>query len=59
MMASMTWLRPASGKPVNVTVFDQARVSGGRIAEHWGVPDRFAGLAQTGLLGHARSYRRE
>lgn len=42
---------PPSNKPVDITVFDQARVSGGRIAEHWGVPDRFALLAQTGLLG--------
>jgi predicted ester cyclase len=23
----------------------------GRIVEHWGVPDRFAMLAQTGILG--------
>ena len=42
---------PASNKPVDITVFDQARIAGGRIAEHWGVPDRFALLAQTGLLG--------
>jgi predicted ester cyclase len=42
---------PPSGKPVDITVFDQARIAGGRIAEHWGVPDRFALLAQTGLLG--------
>jgi predicted ester cyclase len=41
---------PASNKPVDITVFDQARIAGGRIAEHWGVPDRFALLAQTGLL---------
>lgn len=42
---------PPSNKPVDITVFDQARVAGGLIAEHWGVPDRFALLAQTGLLG--------
>jgi len=41
---------PPSSKPVDITVFDQVRVAGGRIAEHWGVPDRFALLAQTGLL---------
>jgi len=41
---------PASNKPVDITVFDQARIADGRIAEHWGVPDRFALLAQTGLL---------
>jgi predicted ester cyclase len=44
-------LGPPSNKPVDITVFDQARVSGGRVIEHWGVPDRFALLAQTGLLG--------
>ena len=41
---------PPSNKPVDVTVFDLARVVDGRIVEHWGVPDRFAMLAQTGLL---------
>jgi predicted ester cyclase len=59
----MTWVRvrvqgtatgpffgPPSRNPVDITVFDQARVADGRIAEHWGVPDRFALLAQTGLL---------
>ncbi|TNC23505.1 ester cyclase [Amycolatopsis alkalitolerans] len=41
---------PPSGRPVEVTVIDVARVTGGRIVEHWGVPDRFALLAQTGVL---------
>ena len=41
---------PASGRPVDVTVIDIARVVDGRIVEHWGVPDRFALLAQTGVL---------
>ena len=41
---------PASDQPVDITVFDQARVVDGRIVEHWGVPDRFALLAQTGVL---------
>ena len=41
---------PPSGLPVDITVFDQARVLDGRIIEHWGVPDRFALLAQTGVL---------
>ena len=41
---------PPSGRPVDITVFDVARVVGGLIVEHWGVPDRFALLAQTGVL---------
>jgi len=41
---------PPSGKPVTLTVIDVARVVDGRIVEHWGVPDRFAIFAQTGLL---------
>ena len=41
---------PPSGRPVTFTVFDQVRVVDGRIVEHWGVPDRFALLAQTGVL---------
>jgi len=41
---------PPSGKPVEVTVIDIARVVDGRITEHWGVPDRFALLQQTGVL---------
>jgi predicted ester cyclase len=41
---------PASNRPVDFLVFDQVRVVDGRIVEHWGVPDRFAVLAQTGLL---------
>jgi predicted ester cyclase len=39
-----------SGRPVDFTVIDVARVTRGRITEHWGVPDRFAMLAQTGVL---------
>jgi predicted ester cyclase len=41
---------PPSGRPVAITVVDIARVVDGRIVEHWGVPDRFALLAQTGVL---------
>ena len=41
---------PPSGRPVEFTVIDVVRVEHGRIAEHWGVPDRFAVLAQIGAL---------
>jgi len=41
---------PPSGRPVDFTVVDIARVVDDRIVEHWGVPDRFAVLAQTGVL---------
>jgi predicted ester cyclase len=41
---------PPSGRPLDFTVIDVARVVDGRIVEYWGVPDRFAVLAQTGVL---------
>jgi predicted ester cyclase len=41
---------PPSHRRVGFTVVDVARVVAGRIVEHWGVPDRFAILAQTGVL---------
>jgi predicted ester cyclase len=41
---------PPTGNPVRLTVIDVARVVDGRIVEHWGVPDRFAVLVQTGRL---------
>ncbi len=41
---------PPSHRPVDFTVFDVVRIVDGRIVEHWGVPDRFAMLAQTGVL---------
>jgi predicted ester cyclase len=41
---------PPSGRPVEMTVIDIARIEDGRLMEHWGVPDRFALLAQTGAL---------
>jgi predicted ester cyclase len=47
-------LGPPSGRPVDITVIDVARVVGGRIVEHWGVPDRFALLTQTGALARLR-----
>lgn len=46
---------PPSGQAVQLTVIDVARVVDGRIVEHWGVPDRFALLAQTGVLDRLSS----
>ncbi|MCC9204883.1 ester cyclase [Arthrobacter sp. zg-Y769] len=45
---------PPSGKPVELTVVDIAAVVDGRITEHWGVPDRFSLLQQTGVLARLR-----
>jgi predicted ester cyclase len=41
---------PPSNAPVDIPLFEVARVVDGRIVEHWGCPDRFALLAQTGVL---------
>lgn len=41
---------PPSGRPIDITVIDVSRIVDGRLVEHWGVPDRFAMLAQTGKL---------
>jgi predicted ester cyclase len=41
---------PPSNAPIDIALFEQARVVDGRIVEHWGNPDRFAVLAQTGAL---------
>lgn len=46
---------PPSGRPLEFTVIDIARIVGGQIVEHWGVPDRFAMLAQTGVLDRLAS----
>jgi predicted ester cyclase len=48
--ASGPFFGPPSNRPIDITVFDVARIVDGRIVEHWGVPDRFALLAQTGVL---------
>lgn len=42
--------REATGKEYAIDVIDVARVENGQITEHWGVPDRFALLAQLGFL---------
>lgn len=44
------FMGPPNGKSFAVTVFDVCRFENGRITEHWGVPDRFAILAQLDLL---------
>ncbi|MFC9694898.1 ester cyclase [Kribbella sp. NPDC056951] len=41
---------PPSNAPIDMALFEMARVVDGRIVEHWGCPDRFALLAQTGVL---------
>lgn len=48
--ASGPFFGPPSNREVDFTVFDLVRIVEGRIVEHWGVPDRFAILAQTGVL---------
>ena len=44
------FMGPPNGKSFEVTVFDECRFEDGKIVEHWGSPDRFALLAQLGLL---------
>lgn len=44
------FMGPPNGKSFEVTVFDSCRFSEGKMVEHWGSPDRFALLAQLGLL---------
>ncbi len=39
-----------TNKPMKIAVFDICRFEDGKIVEHWGVPDRFAVMAQLGLL---------
>ena len=41
---------PPTGKSFTITVIDICRFAGGKIVEHWGVPDRFALMHQLGLL---------
>ena len=44
------FMGPPNGKSFKVAVFDLMRFQDGQIVEHWGSPDRFALLAQLGLL---------
>jgi steroid delta-isomerase-like uncharacterized protein len=41
---------PATGKSFEITVMDVCRFEHGKIVEHWGVPDRYALLAQLGAV---------
>lgn len=44
------FMGPPNGKTFKFAVFDQCRFKDGMIVEHWGSPDRFALMAQLGLL---------
>jgi predicted ester cyclase len=44
------FMGPPNGKSFQIAVFDVCRFADGKIVEHWGSPDRFAMLAQLGLL---------
>ena len=39
-----------TGRTMRTPVFDSLRVKGGKIVEHWGVPDRLYAMIQLGLL---------
>jgi predicted ester cyclase len=39
-----------TGRSMRVTVFDVLRVVGGKVVEHWGLPDRLGALVQLGIL---------
>jgi predicted ester cyclase len=41
---------PATGRRIDITVIDIARIVDGRLVEHWGVADRFAAAEQLGLV---------
>jgi len=47
---SVGFMGPANGKQFQIAVFDEVRIQDGKIVEHWGSPDRFAMMAQLGLL---------
>jgi predicted ester cyclase len=44
------FMGPPNGKSFEIAVFDVCKFEEGKIVEHWGSPDRFALLAQLGLL---------
>jgi predicted ester cyclase len=41
---------PGTGRRIDVTVIDIARIVDGRLVEHWGVADRLAVAQQIGLV---------
>jgi predicted ester cyclase len=47
-----------SNKKFSVQVFDMCRFENGRIVEHWGVPDRFALMAQLGAFQNKEKERK-
>jgi predicted ester cyclase len=49
--------RPPTGKKMSIDVIDVARFQGGKIVEHWGVPDQLGMLLQLGLIGGGRDDR--
>jgi predicted ester cyclase len=42
--------RPPTGRKVTVDVIDIARFEGGKIVEHWGVPDQLGVMIQLGFV---------
>jgi predicted ester cyclase len=46
--------RPATGRSMDITVIDIARVVDGRMVEHWGVADRLTMLGQMGIPAGGR-----
>ncbi|MFC6156296.1 ester cyclase [Kribbella sp. NPDC058693] len=48
--ATGAFFGPPSNAPIDIALFEMARVVNGQIVEHWGCPDRFALLEQTGAL---------
>jgi predicted ester cyclase len=44
------FMGPPTGKRIEITVIDILRFKDGLIVDHWGSPDRFAAMAQLGLL---------
>jgi predicted ester cyclase len=44
------FMGPPNGKSFRIAVFDVCKFKDGKIVEHWGSPDRFALMAQLGLL---------